>query len=214
MTETEARAALDAELRTRGQSFAAISRLLGRNPTYIQQYVRRGVPRTLERDDLRAIARHLGIPATRLGESEDEPQPVAARASDASAPTDFVRLTPLEPAAAAFGLAFHASWVGELASTHVDALAMLRVEGDAMLPTLVPGDHLVIDTGDGGTRLRDGLYALQLDGALMVKRLAVNPASRLVTVASDNRAYRDWEGCDAAQLAIVGRVVWAGRRFL
>jgi len=214
MEEVDARAALAAELRTHGQSYAAISRLLGRNPAYIQQYVRRGIPRALERDDLRRIARHLGIAPARLGEPEDAAQPVAARASDASAPTDFVRLTSLEPTAAPFGLAFHAGWVGALASGHVDALAMLRVEGDAMLPTLVPGDHLVIDTGDAAPRLRDGLYALRLDGALVVKRLAVNPASRLVTIASDNRAYPDWTGCDAAALAIVGRVVWAGRRFL
>ena len=214
MEDLEARAALDAELRARGQSYAAISKLLGRNPTYIQQYVRRGVPRTLERDDLRAIARHLGIAPSRLGEPEDEPQPVAARPSHAAAPTDFVRIAALQADAPPFGLAFHAGWVGELASTHVDALAMLRVEGDAMLPTLVPGDHLVIDTGDAGARLRDGLYALRVDGELLVKRLAVNPASRQVTIASDNRAYPGWEGCDPAALAVVGRVVWAGRRFL
>lgn len=214
MEEIDARAALDTEIRARGQSYASISRLLGRNETYIQQYVRRGVPRTLERDDLRAIARHLGIAPARIGEPADAAQPVAARPSDASAPTDFVRIGAIGGGEASFGLAFHAGWIGDLASTHVDALAMLRVEGDAMMPTLVPGDHLVIDTGDAAARLRDGLYALRLDDAVMVKRLAINPANRLVTIASDNSAYPDWQGCEPAALNVVGRVVWAGRRFL
>ena len=214
MDDIAARAALDAELRARGQTYAAISRLLGRNPTYIQQYVKRGTPRALEPDDVRAIARHLGIAPARLGEAEGAPQAIAARASDAAGPTDFVRVGALDPAQPDFGLAFHAGWVGELASGDVDQLTMLRVEGDAMLPTLVPGDHLVVDTADGATRLRDGLYALSLDGAPMIKRLAVNPATRRVTVASDNPHYPDWTGCDPAQLSIVGRVVWAGRRFL
>ncbi len=214
MDDYEARAALDRELRTHGHTYASLSRLLGRNPTYIQQYVRRGVPRMLEAVDRQKIARHLGIAPSAIGEPDETPLPVAARPSDAAAPTDFVRIRALQPAAAAFGLAFHASWVGELASGAVDALALLRVEGDAMLPTLVPGDHLVIDTGDGAGCLRDGLYALSLDGALIVKRLAINPASRSATVASDNQSYPDWVGCDAAALTIVGRVVWAGRKFL
>lgn len=214
MNEQDARTALDFHMRANGHNFASLSRLLGRNPTYLQQYIRRGVPRTLDAADLRRIARHLGIAPALIGESEEAGQQVAARPSEATAPTDFVRVPPLDPAAAPFGLAFHAGWVGELTSEHSDALGMLRVEGDAMLPTLVPGDQLMIDTRDSGGRLRDGLYALRLDGALMVKRLGINPATMKVTVASDNPAYPDWIGCDVAQLTIVGRVVWAGRRFL
>lgn len=214
MDALDARAALDRHLRARGETYASLSRVLGRNPTYVQQYIRRGVPRTLETTDVRALARHLGIAPTMLGEPETTPQPVAALASDATAPTDLVHVPALETNASPFGLAFHASWIGDLASTRVDALAMLRVEGDAMLPTLVPGDHLLIDTADNATRLRDGLYALKLEGALVVKRLAINPATRQVRVASDNETYPAWEKLEPSSLAIVGRVVWVGRRVL
>ena len=214
MDSADARAALDRHLRAQGETYAGLSRVLDRNPTYVQQYVRRGVPRALETADLRALAKHLGIAAALIGEAEDAPQPVAVVASDATTPTDFVRVPTLEAHAAPFGLAFHASWIGDLASTRVDALAMLRVEGDAMLPTLVPDDHLLIDTADDAARLRDGLYALRLEGALMVKRLAVNPATRQVRVASDNDTYPAWEKLEPSSLAIVGRVVWAGRSFL
>jgi phage repressor protein C with HTH and peptisase S24 domain len=51
-----------------------------------------------------------------------------------------------------------------------------------------------------------------MEGALMVKRLALNPAARRITVKSDNQAYPSWPDCDPASVDVVGRVVWAGRR--
>jgi phage repressor protein C with HTH and peptisase S24 domain len=47
---------------------------------------------------------------------------------------------------------------------------------------------------------------------LVVKRLAMNPAARTVSIRSDNPAYPAWPDCDPAATTIVGRVVWAGRR--
>ena len=37
----------------RGEDFAGLSRMLGRNAAYIQQFVRRGVPRRLGEDERR-----------------------------------------------------------------------------------------------------------------------------------------------------------------
>ena len=44
-------------------------------------------------------------------------------------------------------------------------------------------------------RLRDGIYVLRIDDALVVKRIALNPVGRRVTVQSDNPAYPDWPDC-------------------
>jgi phage repressor protein C with HTH and peptisase S24 domain len=46
----------------------------------------------------------------------------------------------------------------------------------------------------------------------MVKRLALEPSGRRVTIRSDNEAYPSWPGCDLASIDIVGRVVWCGRK--
>ena len=50
---------------------------------------------------------------------------------------------------------------------------MIRVAGDSMAPTLGDGDDILVDRGDGAERLRDGIYVLRLDGALVVKRLVL-----------------------------------------
>ena len=81
-----------------------------------------------------------------------------------------------------------------------------------MFPTLSDGDEILVDRGDAAARLRDGIYVIRLEGALMVKRLALNPVARRVTVQSDNAAYPSWPDCDPKKIGLVGRVLWVGRR--
>src|SRR5690349_18539310 len=56
----------------RGDDFAGLSRMLGKNPAYIQQYVRRGVPRRLGEDERRKLARYFGVAEALLGGPEPE----------------------------------------------------------------------------------------------------------------------------------------------
>jgi phage repressor protein C with HTH and peptisase S24 domain len=53
---------------------------------------------------------------------------------------------------------------------------------------------------------------LRLDDVLLVKRLSPNPATRRITITSDNDAYPSWPDCDPAAITIIGRVVWVGRK--
>jgi hypothetical protein len=59
----------------RGEDFAGLSRMLGRNAAYIQQYVRRGVPRRLREEERRKLARYFGISETLLGAPESDAPP-------------------------------------------------------------------------------------------------------------------------------------------
>ncbi len=88
---------------------------------------------------------------------------------------------------------------------------MIRVDGDSMTPTLSDGDDILVDREDGAGRLRDGIYVLRIEDALVVKRLAVGPGGRL-SVRSDNDAYPGWPDVEPDSIDVVGRVVWVGRR--
>jgi len=81
-----------------------------------------------------------------------------------------------------------------------------------MQPTLNAGDDIMVDREDGLDRLRDGIYVLRADGVLLVKRLAVNPATRGFIVRSDIPAYPDWADIDLSLINVIGRVVWTGRK--
>ena len=81
-----------------------------------------------------------------------------------------------------------------------------------MEPTLADGDDVIVDTSDGNARLRDGIYVLRADDQLLVKRLARVPSKSGLIVHSDNSSYPSWEPQHRAEIDIVGRVLWFGRK--
>jgi phage repressor protein C with HTH and peptisase S24 domain len=198
----------------RGEDFAGLSRMLGRNPAYIQQFVRRGVPKRLKEEERRKLARYFAISESLLGGPPDDGtgpnglvsvkrQPVRVSAGPGALVTE-------ELGKPYFG--FDERWLRVLTASGPAKLSIVRVEGDSMSPTLNAGDDILVDLGDCDGRLRDGIYVLRIDDALVVKRLAFNPVGRRVTIQSDNPAYADWPDCGIEEINCIGRVIWAGRK--
>ena len=67
MDSNDPRYTLQRILKEKGEDFAGLSRLIGKNPAYIQQFIKRGTPRKLDEDDRRTIARYLGVDEALLG---------------------------------------------------------------------------------------------------------------------------------------------------
>lgn len=198
----------------RGEDFAGLSRMLGRNPAYIQQFVRRGVPKRLKEEERRKLARYFAISETLLGGPADEWRDADALVSITRHP---VRASAGPGAVVNEGLGkpyfgFDERWLKALTPTPASKLSIVRVEGDSMSPTLNDGDDILVDLGDCTDRLRDGIYVLRVDDALVVKRLALSPMGRRVTVQSDNPAYPDWPDCGLDEIHCIGRVIWSGRK--
>ena len=197
----------------RREDFASLSRMLGKNPAYIQQFVRRGVPRRLKEAERSKLARYFAIPESMLGGPNEQ------SSSNGLVPVkrSLVRVS-AGPGALVTGeqekpyFAFDERWLKALTPTQAGQLSIIRVEGDSMAPTLNAGDDILVDFGDCADRLRDGVYVLRVEDALVVKRIALNPVGRRVTVQSDNPAYPDWPDCGLDEITCIGRVIWAGRK--
>ncbi|PTD24187.1 S24 family peptidase [Sphingomonas fennica] len=227
MSDGDPRAVLDALIRERGEDYTSLSRLIGRNPAYIQQFIKRGVPRKLDEEDRATLARYLGVEEALLGGPERQSAPRIAPAAKGAArrDADFVAVPRLAVRASAGPGAvsaegeigqpflFDAAWLRAVATAGTAGLSLIRASGDSMLPTLADGDDILVDRGDGPDRLRDGIYVLRMDEVLLVKRLLVDPAARRVTIASDNPAYPPIPDCALDDIGVVGRVIWGGRRF-
>lgn len=223
MQNESVRQTLDRLVQERGDDYASLSRMLGRNPTYIQQFVKRGVPRKLAEDDRRKLAAHFGVSEQELG---GPPGPIGRAVHNEHQMVrdarDYVLVPHLEhdgsisqievtPASGPeSALAFQAQWARSIASSGVENLSVLKVEGDSMHPTLTEGDQILVDTAD--RRLRDGVFVLKTGGSIHVRRLAINPVTQKVTIGSDNPVYPTWADCDPDSIELVGRVVWIGRR--
>ncbi|MCB2067321.1 MAG: S24 family peptidase [Erythrobacter sp.] len=208
----DARETLAEAARERGVSLAALSRMLHRNPTYLQQYITKGSPRKLEEEDRRVLARFLGLEEARLGgpkeksytrETKGDWVEVQRLAVDASAgpgaggadekPFDAFR--------------FSRRWLVEQGLEGAQ-LSAIRVVGDSMEPLLREGDEVLVDRRD--QPFRDGVHVVRLDDMLLVKRVASKGGGRF-SLLSQNLAYPPID-VSADDFALIGRVVWKSGR--
>lgn len=213
-SDTKARARLLALARERKVSLARLSELIGRNTTYLQQFVGRGSPRRLEERDRRTLARFFGVEEAELGAPEgfspDESRPAKADwcevprlALGASAGPG--NLATEERSVGAFR--FSARWLREQGLDPAQ-LSAIRVEGDSMEGTLRDGDEILVDRTP--RPLRDGIHVVRTGDALLVKRLDLARPG-VVALVSDNPAYRTIE-LPPEDVQVIGRVVWKSGR--
>jgi hypothetical protein len=220
-----ARARLVGLAAQRNVSLSALSALIGRNTTYLQQFVRKGSPRKLEENDRRTLAEFFGVPESDLGAA---PRGVVIAAGQlaprSSAPSrtitaewaDIPRL-PLGASAGSGTLPAEEIPSGRLRFNHrwlkgqglePAMLSVIEVEGDSMEPTLRDGDEILVDRTP--RPLRAGIHVIRLDDVLLVKRLEPGPGGS-VRIISDNPAYPRLER-QLHEVELVGRVVWKGGR--
>ena len=221
-----------------GVSLAALSGLIGRNASYLQQFVRKGSPRKLEENDRRTLARFFGVDEVELGGPDERIEGgggagresvreggMSLAAGAASAPpmprapsewADIPRL-PLGASAGPGTMPEGEVPVGRLRfsirwlkAQGLDPamLSVIEVEGDSMEPTLRDGDEILVDRTL--RPMRAGIHVIRVDGVLLVKRLEMGGAGA-VRVISDNPAYPREER-SLEDVHLVGRVVWKGGR--
>ncbi|WP_440979737.1 S24 family peptidase [Sphingomonas pseudosanguinis] len=202
MMGQDVRAALPALAEQAGVSLAALSRMLGRNDAYLQQFVHRGSPRTLAEGDRRQLAEFFGVPETRLGAPKEAgpllmPRLAVAASAGPGATVDDDVMIGVE--------ALDRQLARRLGLSDGTA-SVIRVRGDSMAPGLMDGDHLVVDQKDTRPGARGGLYIIRIGDALMVKRVCATPQGLVAT--SDNPAAPP---VPDGPITVVGRVVWQMR---
>lgn len=199
-------------------SLSALSAMIGRNSSYLQQFVRKGSPRKLEEMDRRTLARFFGVDESELGAPEDNSSGPGS-GSGKSPRGDWVDVPRLAlgasagPGAVANGeqaigaFRFAARW---LRGQGLDPamLSAIAVTGDSMEPTLRDGDEILVDRTP--RTLRDGIHVVRIDETLLVKRLDTGRPG-VIALVSDNPAYRAVE-VPMADLEVIGRVVWKSGR--
>ncbi len=200
----------------KGASLSGLSEMIGRNTTYLQQFIRKGSPRKLEEDDRRVLAEFFGVPQSELGGPEENSYEPSRKLPLENGWVDVPRL-PLS-ASAGFGTAsgdempfdnfrFSHRWLREqgLQGAKLSAIA---VEGDSMEPLLRAGDEVLVDQTP--QPFRDGIHVVRLGDNLLVKRVAAQGGGRF-SLLSQNLSYPPIEVL-ADDIEIIGRVVWKSGR--
>lgn len=199
-----------------GASLASLSEMLGRNASYLQQFIRKGSPRKLEEGDRKTLARVFGVDEAELGGPEENSYIKPPRRDDFG---DWVEVARLDigasagPGAVPEGEAafdafrFSRRWLAEQGLGDAQ-LSAITVEGDSMEPLLRDGDEILVDRAP--RPFRDGVHVVRLGDTLMVKRVAQAGAGRFALL-SQNLSYPPVE-VSAEEIEVIGRVVWKGGR--
>jgi len=194
----------------RGVSLAALSRLIGRNNTYLQQFITKGSPRHLAEKDRRVLAEFFGVAESELGgEASYDSRPAGDYADIPRLPLD----ASAGPGSFASGevpfdaFRFSKRWLRDQ-GFDATMLSTIAVAGDSMEPELRDGDEILVDRSL--KPLRDGIHVVRLGDALHVKRVQAGKPGRL-TLISANPAYPPIE-VGAGDVDVIGRVVWKGGR--
>lgn len=204
MAET-AGEALERLAAAQGVSLSELSRLIGRNLAYLQQFVRRGTPRRLAEGDRRTLAQFLGVDEALLG---GEPRAagiavpwltVTASAGPGVAAGDetVIRAVP-----------FTAELLREAGVTAAGA-SLIAATGDSMAPTILSGDRLLVDRHDVAVPAGGAMFVVRREDDLLVKRVRRRGGG--LVLESDNPDYAAIE-CTAGEATVIGRVKLLLRR--
>jgi phage repressor protein C with HTH and peptisase S24 domain len=109
-------------------------------------------------------------------------------------------------------LAFTTRWITKQMALDPKKLALTYVESDSMAPTLNRGDLILLDKRERTLR-KDGVYVIQQEEGLIVKRLQLGLDGSII-IRSDNIFYRTEvvKKEHINELNIIGLVIWTGQQ--
>ena len=107
-------------------------------------------------------------------------------------------------------IAFSQEWLEHNAPSQGPMLATIQAPDDSMSALIPAGAELVIDRTTGEVN-RDGIYALRVDGALLVRRLQRIPGG-FIEASSETGTYQPFRfQMNDPAVSVIGRVIWVGR---
>lgn len=216
MKPDAARARLLQLMADRSTDLATVSKAIGRNHAYLQQFVKRGTPRHLPEDAREALERHFGVSAD---DFRNTPRRTVDHSQITLVPSSSVRFDELDVRAGAGPgqLTENKGKIGEwqiprelvkvATNSPFERIKIVTVVGDSMMPTYNPIDRVMVDTGNCSPS-PPGVFVVWDGFGLVIKRLQIIPRSEppRVKMTSDNSKYDAYE-CVLGDAYIQGRVI-------
>jgi len=214
-----------------GTDLANVSQAIGRNAAYLQQFIKRGSPRSLGEPEREALGRRFGVSpdlfrgdTTLQVSSQSGPRVDVAARPSITRPTQ-TQIPEYDIAAAAGHGTFPISDSAEngldpvdqwsiprkyLAafSERPDCLAVIRVAGDSMEPDYNAGERVLVDRSHV-LPSPPGVYVLWDGLGLVLKRVEVIFGTQdpvMIRISSINSAYSTYDRA-LSEVHINGRVV-------
>lgn len=105
---------------------------------------------------------------------------------------------------------FRKAWLKQLTSSGPEGVFLAMGQGDSMMPTILDGDHVLVERTENEIDRQDAIWAIVYSGFIMLKRVRRLPDGTF-RLLSDNPAISPIDASEG-EIIIVGRVVWIGRK--
>lgn len=231
MNKQQVRDFLENTVKEKGLSLNALSLKLGKNPTYLFHFVKRNSPKRLDENTRRKLAAILDVPEQNLCDFPLPSSIIQDKFSTISnlfnfnkaKETELVAIDVIDMDGEKKGKFEHVKQniIGQefmtkdvlhaYTSAKPENIKIVKVAGDAMAPTIVNGDMIWIDQTHS-VPTSDGIYLINTNSDVLLRRLQINPFDNSVEVSSDNKLYRSFTINDLKLLNICGKVIFISHR--
>jgi DNA-binding phage protein len=195
-----------------GGSLSSVARDAGVSSTTLTRALKPGYKFVPKMRTLEAIRDATGIPfapfqggGSEVGVSELDEEPlvlVPVYDVEASAGPGLI---PPDDEALSYRLELPAEFLRELTDSHPRFLQVIKVKGTSMLPTLKPSDLIMLDSAKRSLTF-DGLFVINIDGAVLVKRIGRSSRAGHVMIISDSPEQLPFERA-IGEVQVIGKVI-------
>lgn len=212
-TPDETRIKVDNLIKEKGYSLNELSIRIGREQTYLYQYVNRKSPKRLPVEERRKLAKILEVDEQQLTDIE-----LGARNEIGELGEEMAKIEIID-ASASCGMGienFHPVVVGhnlismsnlrEITNSKPNNIKILKARGDSMEPTINDSDVIWVDISYKQPTV-DGIYLFCMNGELFVKRIQIDFIKKSFIIKSDNPRYEPIIATSNDNVEVVGKVI-------
>lgn len=217
MTDDEIREHIDEIIKQKGFSYNKLSILIGKQQSYMFQFIKRKTPKRLDEVTRRQLAEILDVDEQELTDLPLHRIETTKAINQAlhNYP-EVVKVEMLDVTACCGNGVDNVTekmigeWVmplqefRQITFAEPNNVKMLKVIGDSMMPTLKAGDWVLVDISQQNPDT-DGMYLLSMVSGLVVKRLQLGISD--FTIISDNPKYKPITA-SAGEVKVIGRVIY------
>lgn len=202
------RTTLDRLIRRNGTTYSAVSKILGRNSAYVQQFIKRGTPQKLDERDRAILAQRFGVTEEVLGGRVTER---TTKLPGAILPVmDVLNVTERSHqsnrAAGFDGMMFDKRWLNIIAPSDTSPILVFLAFGHDMHATISPGDILLVDRSEVPPS-RNGIYVICYASAHSVNRITLNSTQDSLVISGDNEKCPELPSVNPSDVGVWGRVL-------
>lgn len=207
--QEEIRSRLAELIEAKGFNFRRLSLMVGKGDSYIQRFIKLGLPERLPENVRLQLSKILKVDEQLLTDLPIERHLMPQ--DDKTVIIDIISATPC------CGTGSDANYADEVVGKWIMPLAdykdltfaapenikQMRVIGDSMEPTIKDGDYILADTSYKSFEV-DGIYLIRMLNGLAVKRLQAGLND--IKILSDNKKYEPITA-SAGEVFIIGKVI-------